>query len=363
MKVIEMRIIEYTIVISILCLVIFLTDKISKAEESTYPIKIEIIEQNQATYSTIENTISAIYSAFKNENLEWIYQTLTKKSAEEHKNLFEEADIDPKKIFELNRSVKNTFILDKIMYKEAIILIIEDHHQNGNITKYPMTFVKENEKWKQTNKFSDDEKLWDYIEYIKPEEILSSSIIIYPNRWNHSRHTWIKEHINERTWIKNFAERVCVLCIIGNLKDNAGNPRSVEDILPETLLLNYVVRTQPWRFGQEVEEAVIFDLKKGRDFKEIHGFKAWRNRKGFTGEFVGPVLLAKFNKFKAMETLPEIVIGKDYDITVSGQMKDGTRFKGCAEITVTEWKAGHGRNWKNPNWLNSGGDADNWWNK
>jgi hypothetical protein len=46
-------------------------------------------------------------------------------------------------------------------------------------------------------------------------------------------------------------------------------------------------------------------------------------------------MLVKFNKFKAMETLSEMIPGEEYDIIVSGELKDGKRFKGSAKITIT----------------------------
>ena len=39
------------------------------------------------------------------------------------------------------------------------------------------------------------------------------------------------------------------------------------------------------------------------------------------------------NKFKAMETLSEMIPGEEYDITVSGELKDEKRFKRSAKIT------------------------------
>ena len=45
-------------------------------------------------------------------------------------------------------------------------------------------------------------------------------------------------------------------------------------------------------------------------------------------------MLVKFNKFKAMEILSEMIPGEGYDIIVSGELKDGKRFKGIAKITI-----------------------------
>ena len=61
---------------------------------------------------------------------------------------------------------------------------------------------------------------------------------------------------------------------------------------------------------------------EGRDFSKMRGFKDWYNGSKFSKEFKGPVMLVKFSKFKAMETLSEMIPGEEYDITVSGELKD-----------------------------------------
>jgi hypothetical protein len=256
-----------------------------------------------------------------------------------------------------------TYIIGKQVYKHAMLLIVESHLKDGSIMRGPSTFVRENGLWKTTFEFSSDEKLWDYIDYIKPEEIISSTTRIRPNRWNLNWYNWIKEHIEGKKWIRRFAERVCILCMIGNLKDNEGNPHSVEEIVPETLLLNYLVHPQPWRFGQGEKIALIFDLREGRDLNKMRGFKDWHNKNKFSKKYKGPVMLVRFNKFKAMETFSEMIPEEEYDIMVSGELKNGKRFKGSVKITITGWKAEHRRDWKDPDWLTSDRDMDNWWNK
>jgi len=351
--------------IFILCLSIFLIKGSTYAEEGNYPMKVEIIEKNQARYDTPENTLAAIRSALKNEDLEWVYETLTEESGEEHKRLFEEAGIDPRKIFDLERHVKDTYIIDRIEYKDAVLLVIEDHHKDGTIAKYPTTFVREGGKWKQTNKFAGDEELHEYLDYTKPEEqiIISSKLRIRPTGWNLNWYNWIKKHIEEREWIKHFAERVSILCLIGNLKDNKGTLYSVKEISLETILLNDILPPQPWMFKREEKIALILKSKKDRYPKKIKGFKEWHHRKRFLKDYKGPIMLVKFNKFKAMETIPEMTTRKEYEVIVSGELKDGKPFKGTAKIEITEWKSKHRWKWKHPDWLNSERDIDNWWNK
>ncbi|MEA1900027.1 MAG: DUF4878 domain-containing protein, partial [Thermodesulfobacteriota bacterium] len=142
------------IITSMLCLAIFFINGISYAEEKKYPMKVTIITRDQAKYDTPENTLSAIRSALVNEDLEWSDETLTQESLEEQRRLFEKAGIDPRVDFNLEKDVKDTFIIDKIEYKDAVVLIVEDQDKDGSIIRMPLTFVQENGKWKMTNKFA-----------------------------------------------------------------------------------------------------------------------------------------------------------------------------------------------------------------
>jgi hypothetical protein len=56
---------------------------------------------------------------------------------------------------------------------------------------------------------------------------------------------------------------------------------------------------------------------EGRDFNKMQGFKDWHNENKFSKEYKGPVMLVKFNKFKAMETLSEMIPGEEYDILLA----------------------------------------------
>jgi len=46
-------------------------------------------------------------------------------------------------------------------------------------------------------------------------------------------------------------------------------------------------------------------------------FKDWHNGSKFSKKYKGPVMLVRFNKFKAMEILSEMIPGEEYDIIVS----------------------------------------------
>jgi len=60
-----------------------------------------------------------------------------------------------------------------------------------------------------------------------------------------------------------------------------------------------------------------------------------------------------------LETAP----GKEYEVVVSGELKDGKHFNGSARTTITEWKGKHSWRWNHPGWLNSQKDLDNLWNR
>ncbi|MCD4777931.1 MAG: hypothetical protein K8R12_03060 [Desulfobacterales bacterium] len=344
-------------------LIVLLTSGNTYSSDSNYPIKLERIDRSQAQYNTPENTLAAGISALLKKDLEWYYETLTKESAALEIKIFQDAGIDPERSFEIVDEGDKNFIIDKIKYKNGVILVGKIVGEDGSILIGPAVFIKEDGLWKQTIEYNSDEELEQYEEVVTPEEIISSAIKINPNRWSLNWYNWIKEHMEEKEWIRHFAEKVTILCMIADLKDNQGKPYSVKEIVPETILFNYLLPPQPWRFNSEEKVALIVKSKENRYFKKRKGFKEWQNRSRLLKKYKSPVLLVKFNKFKAMETLPEMSPGKEYEVTISGELKDGKRFKGTTKIIITGWNAKHRWKWNHPDWLNSEKDIDNWWNK
>ena len=349
-------------IIFLLCFSIVFPDGDIHAAGDKYPIKVEIIDKSQARYDTPESTYAAMISSLIKKDLEWYYVTSTVEFAEWEQEQFQQANIAPTRMFDMVNVLDKIFIINKVNYKDGVLLIIKTYKQDGATFIGPSALVKEQGKWKFTNKFADDEELHQYLDYIKPEEIISSTIKIHPDRWNLNLYNRIKEHMEEKEWIKHFAEKVTILCMITNLKDNQGTPYSVKEIVPETILLNYLLPPQPWRFNSEEKVALIVKSKENRYLKE-RSFKEWHHTNELLKKYKSPVMLVKFNKFKAMETLPEMSPGKEYELTLSGELKNGKRFKGTTKIIITGWNAKHRWKWNHPDWLNSEKDLDNWWNK
>lgn len=87
MKMAKTRSFRRTITI-ILCLSVFLIIEISYAEDGQYPMKVEIIDKDQARYDTPENAYAAMISSLIKKDLEWYYETLTEESAARDKRRF-----------------------------------------------------------------------------------------------------------------------------------------------------------------------------------------------------------------------------------------------------------------------------------
>jgi hypothetical protein len=122
--------------------------------------------------------------------------------------------------------------------------------------------------------------------------------------------------------------------VLGNLKDTDGNVRSVEDIDPETVVLNYVVKPIPWRAGQKKEPAIL--IKKNKTNQLIpESFEIWEQQHQIQQNFKGPVMLIRFSKFEAINSLDNFNDGKTYTVSVSGKLKDNeTHFRGETQITL-----------------------------
>jgi hypothetical protein len=147
---------------------IIATCGISFAANGSYPQQIGIIDKTQADYFSPENTLSAIRSCLLAENLDWCDETMTLESLQEDIKLFEEAGKNRNQIFELEKNVRESFIVNKLSFKDAVLLIVEDYDYDGSVMQIPMPFVKEEGLWKITNKYSSDEEIHQHFYYVPP---------------------------------------------------------------------------------------------------------------------------------------------------------------------------------------------------
>lgn len=198
---------------------------------------------------------------------------------------------------------------------------------------------------------------------IEVDRYLSATLKIHSDKWNINWYNWIKENIDKSKIIKHFVGKANILCLIKDLKDYEGNSISVEEINPESIRLNYTLAPQPFSCSKDKKLAVIIGRGRKHHWEGGKDFNQWCDNEKTLKEFPGPIMLVKFNKFQTMQTLSGTTSGKEYNITVSGNVKTGQPFEANAKITLTEWKHGHKWNKANPAWLNCDNDQDNWWNK
>lgn len=141
---------------------------ITSASAATYPITVTTITKEGANYLTPENTLSAVTSALRAGDISWADKALTSDYLEADIQDFRDAGLDRNVYIEMEKQVRETVIVDKVYYNDAVFLIIEDYGNDGSITRYPMTLIKEDGLWKITNKFSSDEIVGQYTTYTPP---------------------------------------------------------------------------------------------------------------------------------------------------------------------------------------------------
>jgi hypothetical protein len=324
---------SFCFIILYCCASIIFHENISWSADQSYPVKINLITKNQADYKTPENTLAAGFFALMNNDLDWYYETLTKEAAMEDKAMYEEAGIDIIEKYKLVNPGDQLVILDKKAYKNGILIHIKGITSKGTIITGPNVFVLENGLWKETYDYISDEEIHAYFDIAPSEEIFNIDIRLFPEHWNYQ---WYQQMLNKKSKQPGSGfKKVSVLCVLGNLKDTSGNIHSVEDIDPETLVLNYVVKPTPWHYGQK-NKTLILTENNTSNHSPHKSFKNWKKQHRLRPGFEGPVMLVKFSKFEAISSLDNLDDNKTHTISVSGKLKDNeTHFRGETQITLT----------------------------
>ncbi|HFD32418.1 MAG TPA: LamG domain-containing protein [Gammaproteobacteria bacterium] len=152
----------------------------AQVDVQVYPIQVHEISKPQANYKTPENTIAASTSALIQHDLDWFYSSFTAEAAIQDKKMFQDAGIDPVENFKLapvNGVVE--YITDKIPYKDGIVILLEKRINNidGSIIKGWAGLILENDLWKVTYKFSQDEELFKYNDVVYTNCIANYSFL------------------------------------------------------------------------------------------------------------------------------------------------------------------------------------------
>ncbi len=171
-----------------------------------------------------------------------------------------------------------------------------------------------------------------YLDAAPPEDILNIDIRLFPNHWNYQ---WYQHMLDKKANQGALdIKKVSVLCAIGNLTDTDGNIRNVEEIDPETLVLNYVVKPLPWNKGQKKGSIALIKSEKPGPLPHPLVEK-WENHHQLHRTFKGSFMLIKFDKLEAISSLSPFDDKKTYTVTISGKLKDNeTHFRGETQITL-----------------------------
>ena len=152
--------IKYGVIVSLL---IFLVTSNAQA----FPQQISLVSIGQEKYVSPEDAIISFFSAYMAGDLVWHYQTLTSESSEQEKEENTINNLDP--MAEIN-IFKNGFykatIVNKFVYLDSMVLVVEITDINGDIYAIPYILIKENDLWRVTRKYVMNDELSKYMKYI-----------------------------------------------------------------------------------------------------------------------------------------------------------------------------------------------------
>lgn len=157
---------KYISIIQVLLLVT--ASVIGHAETLQPPQPVKTITQSQSDYLSPENTLDAMFSALYVCDLEWADKTMDRKSLDIHIQGYQKANIDRTRICDLQKNIEHSQIVEKVNYKDAVILVVEAYGYSGSIQRVPYPFIQEDGLWKFTNKYSWDDAVLDRLYYVPP---------------------------------------------------------------------------------------------------------------------------------------------------------------------------------------------------
>jgi len=68
------------------------------------------------------------------------------------------------------------------------------------------------------------------------------------------------------------------------------------------------------------------------DFKS---FNSWWKKVSITYSPENPVMLVKFNQYRVMQSIANPIAGKEYELSITGRLKDDRPFKSSARIRLS----------------------------
>lgn len=130
-------------------------------------IPVQIIQKNQADYSTPENAVSSFFSSSISGDLSWRNESITVETLKIKTEIAQKAGVDiTNEMDSIRRNVKEANIVQKIPYKTGYILVVDIQSPSGDIFTLPYVFVQERGLWKLTSEFKADPEISTYIDLV-----------------------------------------------------------------------------------------------------------------------------------------------------------------------------------------------------
>jgi len=298
-----------------------------------YPINVKIIDKNEAKYNTPENAYISLISAMKAKDIDWYYNSLSEKTKYDEIELYEKYAFDINKKFQSIENVRQIIILEKKRYQDGVVLIVKTINNDDSVFEGPSIFVIENGLWKSKSAIAAEDPILDYLDYTPPPEYFHFfDLSVFPPKWNIAQHGSRSRHGHGKTsFHKDFKNTI--LCVLSPKEDEEV---SVSDILPETLRLNHTVSPVPWHSSMRepsIDKAkYAYIISSPGDFPWPKRKEAvdWWERCAVKNDHRKPLMLVRFDMLEVMQTFLQEDAGNEYDVSITGTLKDGKEFKATA---------------------------------
>lgn len=328
MSILHSRFLQVTFsIIPTMLLIILFPGPSAKALD--YPHRLVMIDKDNANYATPEDAYAANISSLLHRDLAWYYETLTPETAREDKKIFQEAGIDPEKNFDLIQKNEERFILENRPYKTGVLLIGILRRKDGAIIRGSAPLIQVNGQWKLTSEFGYDPERERYNDLVLPSQIITPfSVRIHPEELDL---TWYHKVKGQQV------ENTEVVCVLQGIKDGDGKVLPVSEISTTSLYLNDLVPHSPWSSSKNKPIDILIIAKPDEYMPgEFKSFNSWWKKANIPYSTENPVMLVKFNQYKVMQTLANPTPDKEYELSITGRLKDDRPFKSSARIRLNE---------------------------
>ncbi|MBZ0254515.1 hypothetical protein K8I31_00540, partial [bacterium] len=137
--------------------------KLLSGRDNLYPIEIDL-EKTNYSYESPEKAVSSLMVALYQGDKDAFLGSMSADAKNTLLKAYEEGGIDFESIHIKEQKCSGYVLLDEYVYKDVVFVIVEKKYEEKPSFKYPVTVVLEDGLWKQTQKFSADQRMQDVIQ-------------------------------------------------------------------------------------------------------------------------------------------------------------------------------------------------------